>query len=261
MQREWRRGGLVLSEYDYHAAATDWHYHENAYFMYVLDGQLYDRSRLGQRRCATGDLMLYNWDESHRNLKHSARARGFHLELPRDYFRAMDVTLPLREGSPLIDRPAAYHVLGRIYHEFHAPDAFTGPSVDLLLLQLFEILAGEPSAPRREPPWVDRLREILWEEADDLSLSALSATLGVHPVHLSRAVPKYLGTTLGDYIRQSRVRRAMSLLHGSAWTLADIAYRCGFADQSHFVRSFKRYVHLTPGRYRQRVGRFKSGGG
>ncbi|WP_157976100.1 helix-turn-helix transcriptional regulator [Lewinella sp. IMCC34191] len=255
MQREWRRGGLVLSEYDYRATATDWHYHENPYFMYVLDGELYDNSRRGKVRCAAGNLMLYNWDEAHRNLKHSAAARGFHLEVPRDYFSARGIPAWLREGSMLVDRPAAYHLLGRIYHEFHAPDAFTSLSVDLLLLQLFESLDKVPAAPKQEPPWVGRLRELLREEADDLSLASLSATLGVHPVYLSRAVPKYLGTTLGEYIRQSRVRQALSLLHGSDHTLTDIAYRCGFADQSHFVRVFKRHVGVTPGRYRGQVGR------
>jgi hypothetical protein len=34
--------GIILSEYDYNTPKTDWHYHENPYFMYVLQGNVYD---------------------------------------------------------------------------------------------------------------------------------------------------------------------------------------------------------------------------
>ncbi|WP_176518330.1 AraC family transcriptional regulator, partial [Pseudomonas faucium] len=33
--------------------------------------------------------------------------------------------------------------------------------------------------------------------------------------------------------------------------LAEVAYRLGFADQSHFQRVFKAHVGVTPGQYRQ----------
>ena len=34
--------GIIISEYDYLVDKTDWHFHENPYFMYVLQGDLYD---------------------------------------------------------------------------------------------------------------------------------------------------------------------------------------------------------------------------
>jgi len=32
-------------------------------------------------------------------------------------------------------------------------------------------------------------------------------------------------------------------------SVADVAYSCGFADQSHLTRTFKKTVGVPPGRY------------
>jgi AraC-like DNA-binding protein len=34
-------------------------------------------------------------------------------------------------------------------------------------------------------------------------------------------------------------------------SIADIGYWCGYADQAHFQRDFRRAVNMTPGRYRE----------
>jgi AraC-like DNA-binding protein len=39
------------------------------------------------------------------------------------------------------------------------------------------------------------------------------------------------------------------LLHSEA-PLAEVGFLCGFSDQAHFTRAFKRQVGLTPARYR-----------
>jgi AraC-like DNA-binding protein len=33
------------------------------------------------------------------------------------------------------------------------------------------------------------------------------------------------------------------------WSIAEVAHRTGFADQSHFTRHFKRMVGITPGQF------------
>ena len=45
MQKEVDVDGVLLSEYAYKQENTDWHYHENPYFMYVLQGQLFDSNK------------------------------------------------------------------------------------------------------------------------------------------------------------------------------------------------------------------------
>ena len=52
--------GVILSEYDYSSSRTDWHFHENPYFMYVLHGDLYDISKKTKAHCTSGSLIFHN---------------------------------------------------------------------------------------------------------------------------------------------------------------------------------------------------------
>ena len=75
--------GVLLSQYSYSADRTDWHYHENPYFMYVLQGNMKDCNKKVQTICPTGSLMFNNWQEVHYGSKHSPKAGGFHLEFEK----------------------------------------------------------------------------------------------------------------------------------------------------------------------------------
>jgi AraC-like DNA-binding protein len=55
-----------------------------------------------------------------------------------------------------------------------------------------------------------------------------------------------------DYIRGLRVRMSCRPLVYSRATLAEVAGDCGFADQSHFTKEFRRVMNETPGAYRAR---------
>lgn len=60
------------------------------------------------------------------------------------------------------------------------------------------------------------------------------------------------GSSPHDYIRQLRVRMSCRPLVFSRASLAEVAGACGFADQSHFTKEFRRIMNETPGAYRAR---------
>ncbi|MES1249601.1 MAG: helix-turn-helix transcriptional regulator, partial [Chitinophaga rupis] len=95
------------------------------------------------------------------------------------------------------------------------------------------------------------IKEMLHESPEEWTLSGLANSLNVHPVHLSREFSKHFDTTLGEYIRTIKVQRALSLLPNNKLSLTDISFECGFADQSHFIRSFRSYYQVTPLFYRK----------
>jgi len=47
---------------------------------------------------------------------------------------------------------------------------------------------------------------------------------------------------------QSRLRKATTLLR-QGQRLSDVSARCGFSDQSHFNRHFKKALGVTPGQF------------
>ena len=53
------------------------------------------------------------------------------------------------------------------------------------------------------------------------------------------------------YLRKLRIRIASRALIYTNEALSEVALNCGFADQSHFTREFRRELGRTPRDYRQ----------
>lgn len=260
MKSEYRFNGIILSEYDYLTSRTDWHFHENPYFMYVLGGEVADINKKDNRMCDAGSLIFHNWQEAHYNAKESQLARGFHLEFDRSWFTEKKIDIELWEGSRLLHQPGIHHLFGKLYHEFKVQDTYSEVAIELLLLQICESIQSDQEISRKKAPeWMKPLKELLLEAPEKLSLDFLSEQLGVHPVHLSRSIPKYLSTNLGEYVRSQKIKKALGYMWNPNYSLTEIAYACGFSDQSHFTRTFKSYFQKTPKAFRNQLPFSKSG--
>ena len=247
MKAESQMNGILFSEYDYHAPRTPWHYHENPYFMYVIEGDLLDVNQKGKTICPPGSFLLHNWQEPHYNTKESRHARGFHIEFERSWFEQNNVNVDLWEGSQLIKNPRLHHVLARLLAEFRYNDAYSEVSCELLLSELCDNLEKEKDYHfEAKPAWLSSLVELVHYGKETFTPKSLSDELGIHPGHLSRAMPQYFSTTLGDYMRQVKVKKAIHLMLTSPKSLIDITFECGFSDQSHFGRTFKSYMGMSP---------------
>lgn len=80
----------------------------------------------------------------------------------------------------------------------------------------------------------------------DLKLSEIAALAQMSPYHFLRLFKQSMGVTPHQYILQRRIEKAKYLLQHSELSIADIAVRVGFCDQSHLTRCFKRIVGVTP---------------
>ncbi len=96
-----------------------------------------------------------------------------------------------------------------------------------------------------------RIRDLIEERlAEDLSLEALAAEIGVSPRTLSRVCLKQWGTTVHQYVLSRRVERAKTMLLSTDLAATAIAFDTGFSSQSHLATAFRRLTGLTPKHYR-----------
>lgn len=86
---------------------------------------------------------------------------------------------------------------------------------------------------------------------EELKLTEIAAIAQISPCHFLRLFKQSMGVTPHQYILQSRIDRAKYLLRSSDLSIADIALRVGFCDQSHLTRCFKRILGLTPKQFLQ----------
>ena len=88
--------------------------------------------------------------------------------------------------------------------------------------------------------------------AQHVRLSMVAVECGMTLFHLIRVFRRVMGVPPYAYLVQLRVNRAQAMLCAGG-NIADVAYACGFCDQSHLNRMFKKAVGVPPGQYVRQV--------
>jgi len=84
-----------------------------------------------------------------------------------------------------------------------------------------------------------------------ISISQLSDLVDLSPSRLQHVFRDQMGMPLKQCIIQEKIRKSKNMiLHKN---LNDVTYDCGFYDQSHFNRNFKKYTGISPTRYAHSV--------
>jgi len=141
----------------------------------------------------------------------------------------------------------------RLYKEFQLTDEASSLAIEGLALEVIaELSRHHVKTPGRKPPnSVEQTRELLHSHfSESLTLDGIARSVGTHPVHLARMFRRYHHCTIGEYLRKLRIEFACREISATDSPLALIASRIGFYDQSHFSRTFKRMIGITPGQYR-----------
>jgi AraC family transcriptional regulator len=247
--------GIILTDTEYTHKRVDWHYHENAYFTFILEGNVIEGNRKEIYNCSAGSLLFHNWQEAHYNIKPEGFTRGFHIELKNDWVKKFSYDISPLQGSINISNPDTKFLFYKILKETKTCDDVSALSIQSLILQVLDGLCQSNNVKQNNRPlWVGKIEEILHDEVHkNHSLDSLVKTLGIHPVHLSRYFPKYFHCGLGEYVRRLRVEKSLALLANKQLSLTEIAFDCGFADQSHFIRCFKDIMGSTPLVYKKLI--------
>ena len=87
--------------------------------------------------------------------------------------------------------------------------------------------------------------------SEPISVSALSSVVGLSRSYFSHAFRRSVGWTPHAHVVRLRLERAMMLMAYTETSLTDVALAAGFADQSHFSRSFRRLTGVTPADWRK----------
>lgn len=243
--------GITLTKTIYTHDYVDWHYHQNAYFTFILCGGLIETDRKKTIQCGPGDLLFHYWQESHSNIKPPVFTEGFHIEIESAWFEKLQIRQQPLEGSFSVTDPAIRLAFYGLVKEMINADSATKIAIESSIVNILSRLSEvSDTYETGKPRWVGALHDYLQAHpTEHHSLVGLSSMLGLHPVHLSRDFSKHFGISLSLYIRQLRLQKAMVLLQDSALTLTEVSHLCGFSDQSHFIRCFKNVYKTNPRRF------------
>jgi len=85
---------------------------------------------------------------------------------------------------------------------------------------------------------------------EDLSLLALANVAGMNLCYFARLFKQSTGLNPHRYVLEQRITRAKQLLRAQGMTVFEAGVRTGFADQGHFTKVFRRFVGVTPTKFR-----------
>lgn len=250
-------GPFTLSENVYPAGVVlPNHAHREAYITFVIEGAFRERYTNGSMVCRPGGVRFLPAGELHAD-EIESELRCLHISSDPEAFDRLARQSIVPRKPAQINGLTATWLANRLYTEFSREDAASAIAIEGLVLAILAEIARAETKPNSMlvPKWLKQATEIVEARfLERLSLADIASEVGVHYVHLSRQFHKYNRCTVGELIRRRRVQYASHLLAHSRTPLAEIALICGFSDQSHLSFLFKRYMGVSPSKFRDLAG-------
>ncbi|NIY93869.1 AraC family transcriptional regulator [Vibrio diazotrophicus] len=256
-------GGIELLDAKYETQNFSRHSHEG-YTVGVIERGAQRFYRTGANHIAPQDsIILVNADEMHTG--HSAAEGGWAYKamypLP-DQFQTISRELGNSSyGTPyfpdaVVNDPELANQFRLVFSTLEKSDNRLLRET-LVYASLVKLMARHGKTPPK-PVEISKAQQqltLVKEFLDDfpqadVSLEELAKLAGISPFHLVRAFQKQFGFPPHAYQIQARLRYARRLLK-AGHSISDTAHECGFHDQSHLHRHFKKAMGITPKQYIQ----------
>jgi AraC-like DNA-binding protein len=89
----------------------------------------------------------------------------------------------------------------------------------------------------------------------DIPVEAMAEFMHISRSHLTRIFGKEMGMSPRMYLEDMRLKMAMDILFEGTTTVKETAARCGMYDVNYFCRLFRKRFGISPGKYRERLGK------
>lgn len=238
-----------MTSYEDEAEHKTRHYHENPHISFILKGGCRLKKAGKAYELLPGQTTFNRAGELHQ-FTDILPSLIINLEIEASFFRCHGLSENVYDDL-LHQNPDTRFFMLNVGKELTAADTFSGASIEMLLLGLFEA-AKKQRKKESYPSWLHTIHTLLhdcWNES--LTLQGLSMATGIHPVTISKYFPKYFSCTLGMYMRKLKIEKALTLIKTTNNSLTEIALECGFSDQSHFTRTFKELTGYLPHDYKK----------
>jgi AraC-like DNA-binding protein len=134
--------------------------------------------------------------------------------------------------------------------DFFKEPADVADIVDSVRQALQFILDGKWAVEIENPIWraIKYINEHLKEH---ISLEETARACGMSVSCFQRTFKQEVGITFNKYVNSLRISKARQLLHENNKSMSEIAFACGYTNQYHFTRTFKKLMNTPPRSFRK----------
>ncbi len=170
--------------------------------------------------------------------------------------RQMVRELTARHG-PVFELPENHRIIQRLLEfrkDDRAPRAIAPAWGARVVVDLLLTLGAARETPSDEGPecaLIERAQEaVAGNLGRNINVKELARLLGVSREHLTRKFKEQTGMTPHDYLLRQKMLFACHLLKETSMRNKEVAQRLGYAQPTHFSRTFKRVLDMPPARFR-----------
>lgn len=231
--------------------------HKNFLLLLVDEGELEVSDGLQIQRAIAGEIALLDCRGPHRfRALRPSRTLYVHFQGAdsEEFFRLIraahggKIVMPLPAGSSI--REDMLYIFNGMTGTDRAPETLMSQRI---YRTLCDLLVPPPPQDwmQTNTPVADTVRHILSHLADDLSVPDLAERVALSPAHFSRVFRQSTGYSPHEFIVLRRIDEAKNLLHTTALSVKEIAFRTGYRSEVNFIASFRSKVGMSPATFRK----------
>lgn len=178
-------------------------------------------------------------------------------QIDRQYMESMNIPLnsPVQITNDIVisntlkSMQSEYEQTGRHHIEFMEL------SMRIIFIALCEISVRKKNMP--DIPHYSRLKAvrnaIFTEPMKQWSVDDICYNLNISRTYFHRLYREAFGVTCIQDVIRSRIDYACELLKNTDLSISEISEKCGYDNDSYFMRQFRQYKYCTPSEYRQKI--------
>lgn len=232
------------------------YYIEEPTLLYIHPNDIISWKNLSEDSGGYYVLFKKDFINQHLQLKAVIDKFGLFTQKPRSVLRLEETEVP--RISQYFEKMQEEELAGGDYQE----DAMQA-LLQLLLVESMKVARHpKPDEVTEDYTHIHHFFDLLEKETSGINYSnpiriktakEFAHSLQMHPNYLNALLKKHTGQNASTHIRNRILDEAKALLIQTDWSLEDISYSIGFAEQPSFNLFFKKNTGLTPAAFRRQA--------
>lgn len=157
----------------------------------------------------------------------------------------------MRTGEPMMNTICVAPGINDKMIVYSKVPVFNSKSIVVGVAGIYRIIEGAKYFPHDQRKFSTIVSFIHEKYMDPINVDDLASQANISKRQFNRQFNSLFHVTPNEYLKRVRVYAAREMLESSDRTITDIAQSCGFFDHSHFTKTFKSILAITPSMYRK----------
>lgn len=246
------------------------HWHEELEIIFVTEGKLHFTVNAERFELHAGEGIFVNSKRVHANWSPLGEYAVFYFALLNPSYMCASSYIEQKYVAPVLGRNSPDYLLIKENDWtdelraslFDMVENNQSPVNDLnvieksirILKTIYSNIKPDSSYNTSSSQYVDTFKNMLIfineHYNEKISLEDIAQAGNVGKTLCSKIFKKFSGKTPGDYLIHYRITESMRLLDENKLSVTEIAYNTGFNSASHFTKTFREILGITPNKYK-----------